>query len=455
MKRVKAVIPLCLFLAALAFRASAQEPPAIGAGDVMKRLTVESLAATRAAIEKVRASARPVALQDGYSHVRAVLHCHSRLSHDSRGTPEEIAAAARATNTRIVFMTEHLNPAIDWFKAGISGALSDVLFVPGAETRGLLAYPDHSLQGLALDDMQAFVNDVVRGPGLAFFSHTEADRPWDLKGVTGMEIYNTHTAFILHPEMGRALTSGLPSLWRMIGLFRQYPQEALGSLDDYPAGQLARWDSICAKRPFVGIAANDSHSNTGIVVKVGPQKTLIVEDPLGERLGALDPAKAEGLTPDSRAVLTGLAAGPEGSEAFRFLLDPYERSFRHVGTYLLVKGALTEAGAREALRQGRTYIAFDWIADGAGFAFACLRGDKVVAVMGDAVSLDGGCELAAEAPVPGLIRLLRDGKVVKTQQGASMREKVTQPGVYRVESFLEVAGELRPWIISNPIYVTP
>jgi hypothetical protein len=36
-----------------------------------------------------------------------------------------------------------------------------------------------------------------------------------------------------------------------------------------------------------------------------------------------------------------------------------------------------------------------------------------------------------------------------------MREKVTQPGVYRVESFLEVAGELRPWIISNPIYVTP
>ena len=64
-----------------------------------------------------------------------------------------------------------------------------------------------------------------------------------------------------------------------------------------------------------------------------------------------------------------------------------------------------------------------------------------------------GLRLRAEAPLAGRFRLIRDGKAVLDERGPAIEYQVEQSGVYRVEVWLKVAGEDRPWILSNPIYV--
>ena len=48
---------------------------------------------------------------------------------------------------------------------------------------------------------------------------------------------------------------------------------------------------------------------------------------------------------------------------------------------------------------------------------------------------------------------MRNGKLLSETTGRTMDVKVTEPGNYRTELWLDVAGEKRIWILSNPIYV--
>jgi hypothetical protein len=61
--------------------------------------------------------------------------------------------------------------------------------------------------------------------------------------------------------------------------------------------------------------------------------------------------------------------------------------------------------------------------------------------------------LHVRLPRPALLRLLRDGSVVASVEGASLDHAVRAPGVYRVEARLPHAGRERTWIVSNPIYL--
>jgi hypothetical protein len=97
-------------------------------------------------------------------------------------------------------------------------------------------------------------------------------------------------------------------------------------------------------------------------------------------------------------------------------------------------------------------VAFDWIADPTGFVFRADRGGDYWPVGGE-VSVGEGLRLRAEAPLEGRFKLVRDGEVVLDEEGPSIDFAVDRPGVYRVEVWLTLAGEARPWILSNPIYV--
>ncbi|HEX7975394.1 MAG TPA: hypothetical protein VF498_13380, partial [Anaerolineales bacterium] len=58
-------------------------------------------------------------------------------------------------------------------------------------------------------------------------------------------------------------------------------------------------------------------------------------------------------------------------------------------------------------------------------------------------------------PRPCECRLIKDGKAIKTWQKRDTCTYITtEPGVYRVEAYIEYLGRLRGWIFSNPIYVT-
>ena len=114
---------------------------------------------------------------------------------------------------------------------------------------------------------------------------------------------------------------------------------------------------------------------------------------------------------------------------------------------------------REALREGRAYVAFDWLADPSGFVFRADRDTSTGPTandtwpMGSEVPWSANLRLRAEAPLPGTFKLLRNGEVVLEQNGHAIDVPLQRPGNYRVEVWLTLAGEPRPWILSNPLYV--
>jgi len=318
-----------------------------------------------------------------------------------------------------------------------------VRLIPGAETKGFLAYPKRSIQDEKSDGPQQF-SDLVRGTdGLIFLCHLEERMDWEINGLTGSEIYNTHADFKDEPNFMSALRSPL-NLMGLGAAVKQYPQEVFGALLDYPADYLKRYDQLCQKSRLTGVSANDAHHNQAFRAKLLDDGTIQLEDALGEKLAKLDPGKIPALK-----LLIGNKK--PGDLVFELDLDPYARSFHHVSTHLLLE-ELSEAQIWQALQAGRAYVAFDWIADPTGFVFRADRGESTWP-MGSEVPFAADLRLKAEAPLEGTFKLVRDGEVVLEQNTAAIDVPLDKPGNYRVEVWQKLAGEPRPWILSNPIYV--
>jgi len=143
-----------------------------------------------------------------------------------------------------------------------------------------------------------------------------------------------------------------------------------------------------------------------------------------------------------------------GDVLARLDVDPYFRSFRNSSTHVLAP-RLDEPAIRSALKAGRAFVAHDWMCDATGFRLAASgTGGKQTAIMGDEVKLVGGLKLTAKLPLPAFVRLLRHGKEVARSEGkADFEFAVKEAGAYRLEAWLKLDGELRPWIFANPIYV--
>ncbi|MEX0679548.1 MAG: PHP domain-containing protein [Pirellulales bacterium] len=413
------------------------------AGDALERIRPEKLRATHEKIEALKNERRAVSLSSGYDDVRTLLHVHSAFSHDSRGTLDEIIAAAKETGVRVIMFSEHPAGHYDYVDDGHRGMKDGVLLIPGAETRGFLAYPKRSIQNHQTNTPQEF-SDLVRSTGgLVFLCHLEDRMDWEIANLTGTEIYNTHADFKDESKFVAALRSPL-AMFSLMGAVKQYPQEVFGALLDYPADYLKRYDQLCQKSPHTGVSANDSHHNQAFRARLTEGGKVLLEDALGKKLAELDPEKL--------APLKLLISGKQPGDLILDLdLDPYARSFHHTSTHLLVD-ELNEASVWQALGDGRAYVAFDWIADPTGFVFRADAANENWPI-GSEVSTAEGLRLRAEAPLEGRFKLVRDGEVILQREGPSIDVPVEQPGVYRVEVWLSLAGEARPWILTNPIYV--
>jgi hypothetical protein len=338
-----------------------------------------------------------------------------------------------------------------------------VLLVPGAEMKGFLVFPKLSLKGLDGGTPQEFA-DLVRGrEGLMFLSHLEERMDWQIQGITGCEIYNTHADFKDEKKLVEALKNPM-WLINSADSFRKYPQEAFSTLQDYPADYLKRWDQLCELAPHTGVSANDAHQNVGIVVRLVEPTVARIEDGLGEKLLELNAAS-------NPAFLPLLKGKKVGDVLFEMRVDRYEHSLRHVSTHLLMK-ELTNEAVWETLAAGRAYVAFDWIADPTGFDFAAVS-DAARHDMGSQVKFAQGLRLRGQSPLAVGWKVIRNGKPLAIADGAeppasklpaskstgaelsgkSLDIAVTEPGIYRVEAWLRVGGKKLAWILSNPIYV--
>src|SRR5690242_15858461 len=104
--RVKDRLFLCLGAVAITAALAAPGP----ASSVKERLQESYLSGLHKGAVALRQQAHPVDKSGDLLDVRCVLHAHSRLSHDSRGTEAEIIAGAKAAHVRALFMTEHPQP---------------------------------------------------------------------------------------------------------------------------------------------------------------------------------------------------------------------------------------------------------------------------------------------------------------------------------------------------------
>jgi hypothetical protein len=73
--------------------------------------------------------------------------------------------------------------------------------------------------------------------------------------------------------------------------------------------------------------------------------------------------------------------------------------------------------------------------------------------MGSRLKLASDLQVTGHAPLSAHWKLIRNGKLLFETMGSTLQAKLTEPGNYRVELWLDVAGQERIWILSNPIYV--
>jgi hypothetical protein len=324
-----------------------------------------------------------------YEDFRAVLHVHAEDSDHTKGTRAEVLAAAKKTGVRIVMFSDHRGPRPETWH----GMLDGVLFFAGSEDGdGVLRFPNFGPDRKPLPDGE-----------LRFLSHVEDRYDAATTGFAGMEICNRHTDAKLDKTVEDFLAKAAenPESWqKALQNFKAYPDEMFAAGTDYRADIFTKWDRTTRKRPFTGIGANDAHQNQ---------------------------------------VFHGVT------------FDPYEVSFRNLSTHILAR-ELTEPEIRQALRDGHAYVSHDWLCDPSGFAFGA-QNNLGVFPMGDPVLLWRTTRLLAFTPLAAHLKLIHNGTIIYQTNGTNLTFEAKQPGAYRVEAWLTVAGEERPWIYSNPVYL--
>lgn len=129
-------------------------------------------------------------------------------------------------------------------------------------------------------------------------------------------------------------------------------------------------------------------------------------------------------------------------------------AFRNTTTHILAN-QLAAQDILDSLKQGHAYVAHDWLCDSTGFRFFADNNFGVFE-MGDTVGtglIAGATKITATVSVPAQLKLIRNGATVMEATDTKLEYTVKEAGTYRLEAWLNVDGEARPWIFSNPIYV--
>jgi hypothetical protein len=418
------------------------------------------LKATHEDIERIRKTRRALPTQPGLNDYRAILHAHAEDSSHTGGTRPEMLAEARKAGVQAIFLSDHHRPPRDFIRDSWRGLREGVLFVPGSEANGVLLYPAHSIMEHMNGPTAALIEATRADGGLIFLSHIEERPGHSMAGLDGMEIYNRH--FDAKKDAGGLLAITLkltaPATIRELEeSVDHYPDELFAAQVQYPAEYLAKWDAETQTHRLTGIAANDCHHNFVLLVKMVDETTVKI----GTNVDSDDEMRS--ISARLRPGIKELAKGHKSGDILaRIDLDPYSRSFRDVCTHILAP-ELSETALRDALRAGHAYVSHDWMCDPTGFRFELIDSahtrDAASAtrerhtVMGDLATFAPGMRLVAEFPAPCRIRLIQSGKSIDERSGARMEYALQSPGVYRVEGCLDLAGEQRGWIYSNPIYV--
>lgn len=338
------------------------------------------------------------------------IHIHSNYS-DGAGTIEFIAGAARGAGLDFIIITDHHTLTGKPMEGYHQGVLVLVGMEINKDCNHYLALNVKEPVPNYDHDAQKVIDQVARQGGIGFLAHpVEKGSPlyehctiypwtnWQVNGFTGIEIWN-------HLSQWR---DGLTGVLKAIYLAFINPHRAL--VGPYP-DLMARWDRLLENGLVVAIGGSDAHA---IKIKLGP---------------------------------------------FRITLLDYRLVFRCINTHVITVQPLTgdhQQDAREiydSLAAGRCFVAYDYFLPARGFGFQANDGLHEVH-MGESIGWSSQLELRAQTPFTARVNLIRNGQVYRTSNGCCHSFDNVIPGVYRLEVFHYHRKSLRPWIFSNPIFVT-
>ena len=443
------ILALVAGLAISSLFVCAQVTPPARKYTTVERLQPAHLQAVKADRERYQRERKSINVIKHLKDLRAIMHVHAEDSAHTGGTRPELLAACKLTGVQVVMLTNHVRPPVDFINDSWRGLREGVLFIPGAEHEGFLAYPQKSILQQMPKGRDELIRAVTADGGNIFLSHIEERPDWPTDQLTGMEIYNHHAdfkperAFLGWLQTNLSDPDGIANIQKLLA---EYPQEFFGSQQDYLSDYIAKWDADSQLHRVTGIAANDCHHNQVITVKVAAPDAIELWLTGDKEPSFKVTAKRAPRIPE---LTQGKAVGDVIAQVD---IDPYERSLRYVTTHILAT-AQTETAVRAALNQAHAYVAHDWLCDPTGFAFVMNQAKRQVGVMGDEIRFAKGLQLQIAAPVAGTIRLFRNGKLVQTVNAADYVYPLTEAGTYRAEVWLTLDGELRPWIYANPIRV--
>jgi hypothetical protein len=344
------------------------------------------------------------------------LHIHTKIS-DGSGTFSDLASAALNAGVDVLIVTDH-NILVHGVNGYHREGKKKVLLLAYEEIHDQTQDPqknhllvfgsDRELAHLAADT-QSLINSVKITGGICFIAHpVESAMPafgetdiswvdWDLNGYTGIELWNSFSEF-------KSVAKGK---WDAIA-YAYFPEFI-------PHGPLPEalllWDKLTAKgQRVVAIGGSDAHA---LQMTLGPLRKVIF---------------------------------------------PYEYHFSTVNTHVLVssplKGELIpdQEMVLNSLASGHCFIGYDLASPTHGFSFSA-QSIEAKAIMGDEISPSGAVTLQAILPSTAEIRLVMNGRVIKTTQGQTLVHITNKPGVYRIEAYKRFLGKKRGWIFSNPVYI--
>jgi hypothetical protein len=455
----------------------------------VERMAPARLKAAQESVSRIKSQRTRIPELPGFHDYRAILHAHAEDSAHTGGTRPEMLADAKKVGVSAIFLSNHFRPPTDFITDSWRGLHDGVLFVPGSEDRGFLLLPTGSIATRMKDPIAPFLAAVTAQDGLIFLSHIEERPDHSMTGLSGMEIYNRHadakkdTVGLLAIALKLTDPTTLRELEESL---RLYPDELLAAQVEYPADYLAKWDAETKSRRLTGVAANDCHHNQILLVKMVDDQTVLI----GTNVDRDDQMRR--FTATVRPGIRELTKGHRrGDVLARLDFDPYYRSFQNVSTHILAS-ELSESAVRAALRAGHAYVSHDWMCDPTGFSVRLTEGDEnsrgrssagklagdsprdlarpkpfspatnpgpdassapPATIMGDQAFFSPGQMIEVRFPIECHARLLNWGKVTGEKNGRNVSWTIDSPGVYRVEGWLEIGGEARPWVYSNPIYV--
>ena len=173
-----------------------------------------------------------------------------------------------------------------------------------------------------------------------------------------------------------------------------------------------------------------------------------------EVFGAATEALPESLARWDQAISTESITGFATSSLPDDGVSSRTTAFRNTTTHVLAN-QLTPEEILDSLKQGHVYVSHDWLCDPTGFRFFA-DNNLGVFEMGDTVGtglIAGPTKITANVSVPAQLKLIRNGVTVLEVTGTKLEYTVQEEGAYRLEAWLSVDGEARPWIFSNPLYV--